>query len=156
MTPQSAQLHWSSLAASALFGLAIPAVIFNNRFSQLLYTIEDESARAMLGDRKAYQLAPTAFPAQLTGVTWDQAIDVYTASLQRTWQISVIFAGFSFLVALVALCEKEIPLRQELKPDFGMEKEAETMGRKMEENCLNNNGSAHRIVSSNLVILPFK
>ncbi|KAJ2970426.1 hypothetical protein NUW58_g9701 [Xylaria curta] len=115
----------------SIWGLAIPAAIFNNRFSQLLDTIEDESARAMLSDGKAYGFASAAFSNQFTGATRDQVIAVYTASLQRTWQIAVVFAGVSFLVALL---EKEIPLRQELETEFGMESEAEKVpGQKIEE-----------------------
>ncbi|GAP83763.1 putative major Facilitator Superfamily protein [Rosellinia necatrix] len=102
----------------SIWGLAIPAAIFNNRFSQLLHTIEDDTARSMLANGKAYELASAKFSAQFTGRTGDQVIAVYTASLQRTWQIAVVFAGFSFLAAL---CEKEIPLRQDLETDYGIE-----------------------------------
>ncbi|RYC65150.1 hypothetical protein CHU98_g1018 [Xylaria longipes] len=115
----------------SIWGLAIPAAIFNNRFSQLLHTIEDESARAMLSDGKAYSLASAAFSNQFTGATRDQVIAVYTASLQRTWQIAVVFAGVAFLVALL---EKEIPLRQELDTEFGIEKEEEKAeGKKLDD-----------------------
>ncbi|GAW16231.1 hypothetical protein ANO14919_056540 [Xylariales sp. No.14919] len=113
----------------SIWGLAIPAAIFNNRFSQLLHTVQDESARIMLSDGKAYQLASAAFSNQFTGATRDQVIAVYTASLQRTWQIAVVFAGVAFLAALL---EREIPLRQELDTEFGIEK---TEGQKTEESA---------------------
>ena len=81
----------------------------------------------MLSDGKAYQFASAAFSNQFTGATCDQVIAVYTASLQRTWQIAVVFAGVSFLVALL---EKEVPLRQELDTEFGMENKEKTEERK--------------------------
>ncbi|KAI1166423.1 hypothetical protein F5B18DRAFT_607193 [Nemania serpens] len=93
----------------------------------LLYTIEDESARTVLSGGKAYQLASAAFSNQLTGATRDQVTAVYTASLQRMWEIAVVFAGGSFLVALL---EKEIPLHQNLDREFGMEIKRRSRGRK--------------------------
>ncbi|KAI1424627.1 major facilitator superfamily domain-containing protein [Xylaria sp. FL1777] len=109
----------------AIWGLAIPAAVFNNRFSQLLYTIEDESVRASLANGKAYELASAALLARFPDVTRNQVLAVYTESLKQTWQVAIAFAGFSFLVAL---CEKEIPLRQKLETDYGMENETNKAG----------------------------
>ncbi|KAK2612313.1 hypothetical protein QQS21_001739 [Conoideocrella luteorostrata] len=66
----------------------------------------------------SYEFASAAFSNQFTSTTKDQVFAVYTAGLQRTWQIAVVFAGVPLLLSLF---EKEIPLRQELETDFGME-----------------------------------
>lgn len=122
----------------SIWGLAIPAAIFNNRFSQLLETINDESARNKLANGQAYALASADFSSQFTGPVREQVIAVYTESLKRTWQIAVIFAGIPFVLCLL---EKEIPLRQEIETDFGIEKKEKIDEKNGEAAAMKGSGS---------------
>lgn len=110
---------WAFLRSfGSIWGVAIPAAIFNDRFAQVEYLIEDEATRAALSGGRAYAQASASFTDVLTGSTRVQVVQVYNMSLQRVWQIGVVFAGVSVLVALV---EKEMPMREELETSFGLE-----------------------------------
>lgn len=105
-----------------IWGVTIPAAVFNNRFNQLLHTIEDDDARIQLGGGQAYAHATAALVDSFGGKVTNQVRDVYSRSIQRVWHIAVVVAGLSFLLALV---EREVILRKELKTDFGLEEEGE-------------------------------
>jgi MFS family permease len=110
---------WAFLRSfGSIWGVAIPAAIFNDRFAQLEYLIEDEATRAALSGGRAYGQASSSLTDALSDPTRGQVVQVYNMSLQRVWQIGVVFAGVSVLVALI---EKEVPMRQELETDFGLE-----------------------------------
>ncbi|KAI1076750.1 major facilitator superfamily domain-containing protein [Whalleya microplaca] len=117
----SSTAAWAFIRSlGTIWGISIPAAIFNDRFEQLRYLIEDEQTRNMLGGGQAYAQAASSFTNTLTGITRDQVIQVYSMSLQRVWQLSIIFAGISFLVVFL---EREVVMRKELETDFGLEKE---------------------------------
>ncbi|SPO07535.1 related to putative multidrug transporter Mfs1.1 (major facilitator family protein) [Cephalotrichum gorgonifer] len=101
-----------------IWGVTIPAAVFNNRFDQLLHTIEDDGARAQLGGGQAYSHATAELVDSFGGPVGDQIRDVYSRSIQRVWHIAIVVAGLSFLLSLV---EKEVVLRKELETDFGLE-----------------------------------
>lgn len=103
----------------SIWSVAIPAAIFNSRFGQLLDTIDSESARAALNDGQAYAHASSTLVGDFADNTREQVIHVYTLSLQRTWQIAILFAGVSMVTVLI---ERQISLRDELVTDFGLEK----------------------------------
>lgn len=103
-----------------IWAVTVPAAVFNNRFGQLLHTIEDPAARAMLGNGNAYAHGTAALVDSFGGATTDQVRAVYSQSVQRVWQVGVVFSGACFLLALL---EKEIKLRQDLETDFGLREE---------------------------------
>jgi len=111
---------WAFLrSVGVIWGVTIPVAIFNNRFDELLWRIEDETVRELLGNGKAYAHATSKVINSFTSVvTRDQVIQVYSLAVQRVWQISVVFGGVSVLLALV---EREISMRKELETDFGIE-----------------------------------
>ncbi|KIY01553.1 uncharacterized protein Z520_03105 [Fonsecaea multimorphosa CBS 102226] len=111
---------WAFLRAFGLtWGTAIPAAIFNNRFDALATTgITDSVVRGQLINGQAYGHATAAFLNTLSAPTREQVITVLNESLRRTWQVGIGFAGLGFLLSFL---EKEIPLRQELETEFGME-----------------------------------
>ncbi|TVY19259.1 Efflux pump FUS6 [Lachnellula arida] len=113
---------WAFLRSyGSIFGAAIPAAVFNDRFNGLLGTIGDESARALLSGGDAYSRAsPSVSMGEFSSEVRDQVINVYNMSLRRVWQIGIVFAGVSFLLLFL---EKEVALRQELETDFGLEKQ---------------------------------
>ncbi|OQV03822.1 hypothetical protein CLAIMM_08816 [Cladophialophora immunda] len=113
------------------WGTAIPAAIFNNRFDALASTgITDPVARGQLIDGQAYGHATAAFLDTLSAPTREQVVAVLNGSLRRTWQVGIGFAALGFLLAFL---EKEIPLRQDLETEFGMEKEESEIGTSKEE-----------------------
>lgn len=116
----SSTATWAFLRSiGSVFGAAVPAAVFNDRFARLLGLIDDAGARAALADGQAYARvsAGTAY-SQFTDQTHNQVVLVYVLSLQRVWYIGLVFAGFSFLVTLL---EKEVPMRQDLATDFGLD-----------------------------------
>lgn len=111
---------WSFVrSVGSIWGVAIPAAIFNNRFSQLAVRISDEAVREVFASGDAYQYANAEFIAGFDEDTQEQIVSVFSDSLRFVWQIAVIFSGVSFL--LVCL-EKQVVLRTELESEFGLEK----------------------------------
>lgn len=102
----------------SIWSVAIPAAIFNTRFSELLPIIEDSLARSALSNGQAYNHASSALVNTFKGQTRAQVIQVYTSSLQRTWQIGIAIAGISLVIALF---EREIKLREAVDTEFGLE-----------------------------------
>lgn len=110
---------WAFVRSFGLvWGATIPAAIFNNRFDQLAPSrIHDPAVVSLLSGGKAYQHATHQFLSSLPDDVSAQVVSVFLASLRRTWQIAIAFAGLGF--ALVSL-EREIKLRQKLDTEFGM------------------------------------
>lgn len=116
---------WAFLRSfGSIWGVAIPAAISSERFGQLLWMVEDEQTRQALSGGMAYAHAsPSTSPGTGTasGRQLDDVIQVYSMTLQRVWQIGVVFAGVS---VIVALAERELPMRETLETDFGLQVEA--------------------------------
>ena len=110
---------WAFVRSFGLvWGATIPAAIFNNRFDQLAPgRIQNPAVVTLLSGGKAYQHATRQFLDSLPKEISAQVTSVMLASLRRTWQVAIGFAGFGFV--LVSL-EREIKLRQELDTEFGM------------------------------------
>ncbi|KAI0479857.1 hypothetical protein F4859DRAFT_477551 [Xylaria cf. heliscus] len=102
-----------------IWGVTIPAAIFNDRFDKLLYIIDDQAARDRLGFGQAYAQASAGLTSSFSGSTRDQIIYVFNQSLRRVWQIGIVFTGISFLLVFL---EKEVKLREEVNTDFALEK----------------------------------
>jgi hypothetical protein len=126
-----ANLHESHTASSTaawafirsigtIWGVSIPAAVFDNRFAQLLPRIHDPVVRNLLAGGRAYEHASKDFIDSFGVAVKEQIIGIYSESLKRVWQIAVLFAGVSFLMVWV---ERETRLRTELQTDFGLEKE---------------------------------
>lgn len=111
---------WAFLRTFGLiWGIAIPAAIFNNRFDELATTgITDPVIRGQLVNGQAYGHATAAFLNTLSASTRQEFIVVLNESLRRAWKVGIGFAALGFLLVFL---EKEIPLRQELETEFGME-----------------------------------
>ncbi|KAL7907579.1 major facilitator superfamily domain-containing protein [Trichoderma velutinum] len=106
-------------AYGSIWGISIPAAIFNAQFDSQLYRIDDAGIRQKLSNGKAYSYANAdlinSFPDNGLRA---QVIDVYTRSLRLTWYVSLAFGALGFLLCFV---EKEISLRQTLDTKFGLE-----------------------------------
>ncbi|KAI1819738.1 MFS general substrate transporter [Xylaria intraflava] len=95
-----------------IWGVSIPAAIFNNRFDQLLGELSDPKAIAALSHGGAYESASSAFVNSFPPQVRDTIISIYERSLMQVWQIGIVFAGLGFLVIFF---EKDLELRKEKK-----------------------------------------
>lgn len=108
-----------------ILGVAIPAAIFNNRFSQLSSRIADPRLRELLNNGHAYEYASADFVNSAPDPIRGQIIGVYTDSLRLVWQIGILFSGLAFVVVFL---EKQIKLRTELETDYGLEERTKEKG----------------------------
>ncbi|KAI1134687.1 MFS general substrate transporter [Hypoxylon sp. FL0543] len=109
-----------------VWGVAIPATIFNNRIGQLLGEIADPAAAQMLSNGGAYGSASAAQVKQFPAPIQVQIRSVYSQALQRVFQVSVAFAGVGFLLSLF---EDEIVLRKTLDTEYGLKHENDRYNR---------------------------
>ncbi|KAI1392622.1 putative multidrug resistance protein fnx1 [Hypoxylon trugodes] len=103
-----------------VWGVAIPAAIFNSMVNSLVGRLDDPHMRDLLSNGGAYSLASGEF---ISSLNYDPALKdavkgIYTDSLARCWQVGIAFALLGFLMSLVV---KEIPLRTNLETKFGLE-----------------------------------
>jgi len=103
-----------------IWGVAIPAAVFNNRFALHANTISDPAVRALLLNGRAYEHATRDFVYSLPSPVREEVISVFSQSLKLVWQVALVFAGLPFLLAFF---EKQIPLRTELETEFGLTEE---------------------------------
>lgn len=116
---------WSfTRSFGAIWGVAIPAAIFNNRFSQLSYRIADPAVRDMLSHGRAYQYASSAFVKSFGEPVTRALVGVYSDALKRVWQISTVFAGIAFILSVF---EQEVVLRTELETEYGLEETKDSL-----------------------------
>lgn len=114
----AATAAWSFVRAfGSIWGVAIPAAIFNNRVDEVLSMVSDADARQLLSGGGAYQQASAAFVTRFSLSVQTQIRAVYREGLKRVFLIGVAFAG---LATLLVLLEREVPLRQELETQYGL------------------------------------
>lgn len=101
-----------------IWSFSVPAMILNNRFEALSWRIPDEAVRREMSDGQAYEHATKAFVTSLSGKVKDATIEVFTESLQLVWWIAAGCAGVAFVLAVF---EKNIPLRTKLETDYGLQ-----------------------------------
>lgn len=114
----SATATWAYIRSFGnIWGVAIPAAAFNGRFETLGSHIVDDAVRADLAKGKAFQHATKSFVSGLRQPTLRQTVSVFSESLRLVWWLAAAFAALATLLALV---EREIPLRTELETQFGL------------------------------------
>lgn len=114
----SATATWAYIRSFGnIWGVAIPAAAFNGRFEALAADIADDAVRADLAQGRAFQHATKAFVSGLGQPTLRQTVYVFSESLRLVWWLA---AAFATLATLLALVEREIPLRTELETEFGL------------------------------------
>ncbi|KAI1863171.1 uncharacterized protein JN550_009697 [Neoarthrinium moseri] len=110
---------WGFIRAfGSIWGVAIPAVIFNNRIDEMLKTISAPTARKLLASGGAYQQASAAFVMQFPQSVQDEIRAAYREALQRVFWIGAIFAG---LATVLVLIERDVTLRKVIDTEFGLE-----------------------------------
>ncbi|KAI0894508.1 major facilitator superfamily domain-containing protein [Annulohypoxylon nitens] len=110
-----------------VWGVAIPAAIFNNRIDQLLAqgAISSPEVMRIISAGGAYQAASASFVEQFPPAAQAEVRAVYRQATQRVFQIAIVFAGVPFILSLF---EKEIELRKTLETEFALE---EKMSKKL-------------------------
>jgi len=101
----------------AIWGVTIPASVFNNIFSKNLWKIGDPAVRATLGDGNAYAYGAKEFVLSFPQSVQNSVVGVYTTSLRLSWVAAAAIAGLS---AVFTLFEVDIPLRESLRTEFGI------------------------------------
>lgn len=115
----AATATWSFIKTfGCVWGVAIPAVIFNNRVSQLAYTISDSVARQSLLEGGAYQHASRDFINSFSEPVRGEIKAIYQRSLYLVFATSVAFAGIAFVLTMM---ETDLPLRKELDTEYGLQ-----------------------------------
>ena len=108
---------WSFIrSVGTIWGVAIPAAIFNNRFDQLSGQI-DGSIRGFFTHGQAYQYASAGFVHSFPVQFAPAITNTYVGALKRVWQIGIVF---TIVIFLASFLEKEIELRTELETEFGL------------------------------------
>ncbi|PNY23296.1 Uncharacterized protein TCAP_06764 [Tolypocladium capitatum] len=102
-----------------VWGSVIPGAVFSNRFIDLAYTITDPVVReTFAGDGQALEHAAAKLINVLPEESRAQVIDVFSKSLQRTWQVLIAFAGLAFLLVFL---EERVELRTALDTEYGID-----------------------------------
>jgi hypothetical protein len=112
---------WSFMRSlGSIWGVAIPAAVFNNCFEQISRgMIGDAAVRGLFdGGNRAYENAYAEFVWSFPEATREQIVRTYVLALKLIWQISIAFSGISFLIIIF---EKQVSLRTELETEFGLE-----------------------------------
>ncbi|RYP45621.1 hypothetical protein DL768_008058 [Monosporascus sp. mg162] len=102
-----------------IWGVSVPAAIFNSRATELAQRIDDVSVRALVANGQAYSHTSNAFLLSLASNTRDQVVGVFNDSLRLVWIVGTVIAGVSFFVTFL---ENEIQLRDSLETEYGLER----------------------------------
>jgi hypothetical protein len=100
-----------------IWGVSLPAAIFNARFAINAARIGDAAVEQALAGGRAYEHAAAAFVNSFPASVRGAIIDVYAQSLSVTWFAAIAFALLGLFLTFV---EKEIVLRQTLDTEFGL------------------------------------
>lgn len=104
-------------AYGSIWGVSIPAAVFNSRFTAQAYRITDAAVREQLSYGRAYSFVTASLLQSFAPDTRNQVIGVFTTALRTSWLVSIAFAAVAFLLVLA---EKEIVLRTELETEYGL------------------------------------
>ena len=102
-----------------VWGVSVPAAIFNSRVEMLLPRISNEAVRAVLDNGAAYDHGTKAYIGQFQEPLRGEIISVYEDSLQLVWVFATALAGLGLLLVFL---EEEVSLRTENSGDFGIDK----------------------------------
>jgi len=116
----------------AIWGISIPAAIFNTQFGTLSSRISDPAVAAQLANGEAYSHVSATFIKSLDPQVRDEVISVYCDTLKLVWKISLAFAALGFIAIWF---EKQIKLRTELETEYGIK---DPKGEKNDEEAVEN------------------
>ncbi|MCJ1477281.1 hypothetical protein MMC13_005952 [Lambiella insularis] len=100
-----------------IWGVAIPAAIFNTQIEKLSSRISNPAVRDLLAGGHGYQYGTAAFINSYNGTLQLEIVSVYSDALRLVWEVAILFSGLAFCLVFV---ERKIPLRTELDTAFGL------------------------------------
>lgn len=114
---------WTFMQAfGGVWGLTIPAVIFNSQFESRIGTITSEKVREALGAGDAYSHVSSSYIKSLAPELSTEVIAAYLWSLKIVWIACLVFNA---LGAGLVLFEREITLSETVESDYGIKKESD-------------------------------
>ncbi|KAI0109858.1 hypothetical protein F4814DRAFT_424762 [Daldinia grandis] len=114
----SSSATWSFVRGfGIIWGVSVPAAIFNSRCDELSVNVEDIAVRAQIANGQAYSHVTSEWVLSLTSDTREQVIGVFSDSLKLTWIVATAIVGVSFFLVFL---EKEIKLRDDLETNYGI------------------------------------
>lgn len=129
----AATAAWSFMRSfGSIWGVAIPAAIFNNYFDRLASRhpggiLSDPAVAAQFRNGRAYESASAALISTFPAPLRQEIVGVYAESLQYVWRYAVILGGVSFFLVFL---ERQITMRTELETEYGLDDEADKKDRK--------------------------
>ncbi|GAW22636.1 hypothetical protein ANO14919_121780 [Xylariales sp. No.14919] len=97
---KATDVYTLSYTFGAVWGVAIPSIIFNGQVNNFLHRVSDSQVQKELANGNAYGFASTSDLHQLPANIKTEVVGVYTDSLKTVWQVAVGFA----VVGLLAAC----------------------------------------------------
>lgn len=73
----------------AVWGLTIPAAVFNNQFDRMAYRITDPSVRALLVGGNAYSHVSRKFIYSFPEPTRNEIVQTYIVTLKLVWEMAI-------------------------------------------------------------------
>ncbi|PVH97622.1 MFS general substrate transporter [Periconia macrospinosa] len=105
-----------------VWGITIPATIFNTQFDRYSSQISDNGVRQKLGGGRAYESISGSYIKALPLQIQQEVLSVYDKALMAVWIGAIAFSATGFIA--VAL-ERHIALRTELDTKFGLEQDGQ-------------------------------
>ncbi|KAI4264821.1 MAG: hypothetical protein L6R42_000090 [Xanthoria sp. 1 TBL-2021] len=104
----------------SVWGVAIPAAIFENRVDRLIAggAVQDPVAAKLMVNGGAYRHASAKFVQSFGLASQAEIVAVYRLAVQRVFLVAIAFSGFA---CLVCLFERDVVLRMDLVTEYGLE-----------------------------------
>ncbi|VUC28736.1 unnamed protein product [Clonostachys rosea] len=115
----AATATWSFVRTFGMvWGIAIAGTVLNSFTKQYAYMVDSETVRELLSNGDAYASGTQHFVMQFPEPVQSQIREVFLLALRKVFIISVAFGGAGFILALF---EKDVPLRKGLDTEYGLE-----------------------------------
>lgn len=112
---------WTFVQAfGGVWGLTVPAVIFNSQFDSRIGSITSEAVREALGGGDAYSHVSASYISSLVPALRDEVVGAYLGALKIVWAVCL---GFNILGAVLVAFEREITLSETVESDYGIKKD---------------------------------
>lgn len=115
----AATASWAFIRSfGSVWGVAIPATVFNSYTARYSSRVDDPVAREMLSNGNAYASATRAFVTAFPEPVQIQIRDVFAEAMRMVFLVGIAIVGLAFLITFA---EREVKLRKELETEFGLE-----------------------------------
>ncbi|CAG9936321.1 unnamed protein product [Clonostachys rosea f. rosea IK726] len=122
----AATATWSFVRTFGMvWGIAIAGTVLNSFTKQYAYMVDNEAVRELLSNGDAYASGTQHFVMQFPEPIQSQIREVFLLALRKVFIISVAFGGTGFILALF---EKDVPLRKGLDTEYGLEERKKPAG----------------------------